>query len=494
MTHHQQRSPATRVLQCNDLLQHVLQWCNRSDLVALACTQRALRHNLMNGHTDNMTRLWPKHMVHVQVSDAQRWDQVQASSTGRAMRHIDFSQLLLPAVNELDERDWMRGCTYPLLSLGLWRTRHTHANIKWYCKRELTEYIWYACCGDRELLSTETSCIQELQGHTNCLFVGPTATTTISRSAFVETISQSGFFKPVDTIPITDLPMDMIRRIATQWPAAQLLAHCLTTPACRSLTTVACTFEGSHVFQFLWMRLIMSLLHHLHHLRHLVMWNASHICFPLPSTLHVRRLSLAYAKSTSLSLITRSAQLACQAAHPNMAIDIACETICVSSDDVEREHESYSEACFAFIRQGRITWSCDTIVAPVHGKTAVARLCQALSEAPTPIAPVIFVRFCIEPSLLMPRDLAFVKETTHWIVYFDTMHTLGDAESVVCFEALLDQLRVDGHTFPIVIRLECRDRDGLPLDSLAQRLVYHLPHTTIVTWKQTRQLHGRLVA
>jgi hypothetical protein len=482
-------SSATRVLQCADLLQHVLQWCYRIELVALACTQRVLRQYLMNSHnTIHMTKLWPKHMLHVQVSDARRWDELQASPTGRAVRHLDFSQLVVTTDEQANERDWMTGWTYPLVSLKLFGQTHNQLTSIYTSdsKSALAEYLWYACCGDNESPPTPAS-IQNLQQH--AAFFSPIPATS-SRSVFVEATSRADIIRYRSSlIPRVDLPMNMVLKIANQWPATRLVNRWLASSACHSLATIAYDFRSTIVSKLMWEHITILLLHnHLHGLRHLEIMHPHQRSLSLLRISCLARLTLLYTGKVSISVISRVVRLARQAAR-NAVIDIACDHVYIFRNDVQEPSEDFLMS----IRQGCVTWSPISITMYVDATNTVDRLCQALREAPSTrtTPPVVLVRIILEDlGALIPCELKFIAKQTRWEVCTRYENTLDDIH-MVHFMALLNQLRCNNYPYPAVIKLNVRTDDQR--QRLAQHLSPHLPSTTLLAWGGSNQLRGYLV-
>jgi hypothetical protein len=470
----QPASSAIRVLHCNDLLRHVLQWCHRSELVALACTQHVLRHDLMNGHTDNMARLWPKHMIDVQVSNARRWDELQASATGRAVRHLDFSRLETAYEATGDDRDWMAGWMDPLISLRLFSPNILSTHIT----NTHAELLWYTHCGSSNVCSEESA--SELHQATSFITLTPRSCLFTSRSTFVQAFGRSTFIRTLgqispDTYSSKVLPVDAILQITHQWPAAQLAARWLMSPACRFLATVSFQLMEK---TYLWEYIILSLLHPLDHLHHLMLQRADQLSLSFRSMPpHLTHLSLKYNRYTPTQAIVNNVRFASQTTQA--LLHVTCE-VAINFVPYSSWIGDAMDTLISRITQGSVVCSIPFIVTSIKCMEVHERLCQTLREASSCVIPVVFVQFDIDLRRLKPQELALVVQMSHWQVVFRGWDTFDGAEPIVHFESFLDQLRTDGHALPTTIELNSVTDSHY--HCVATRLVPHLPATTLVTW------------
>jgi hypothetical protein len=378
-------SSAARALRCNDVLQHLLQWCHLPELVAIECVQRDLRHDLLDAASERMARLWPTHLVHVPVSDDSKWDRMQASATGRAVRHLDFTEL--PLFEQF--RPWMNNWTFPLVSLRLPATKHFIFNQS-ISRYALAECLWHSCCGD-----TEIPTMAELQALKQ--FLNPHAEEVLaSRTTFVNSTEHE--VKEYHWIYFleTHLPLNVLLRIEHQWPVVQTFADWLTAPACQSLVAISCDL-GSCYDVRCWPCIVMSLLrYHSPRIQHLEIRNATSFALSLVPMLSLTRLSLVYTNKHDAWMETFSNPALLQAiTECHLVINIRNKHI----DIADSPPPSGLDGLYTGLVRGTIIWPLESIAHGPWGAETANCLCRALQGAPTPVRPTKLVNFDLGPGL-----------------------------------------------------------------------------------------------
>jgi hypothetical protein len=278
-------SAATRALRIHSILQHVLQWCIAlPDLVALACTQKCLRDDLLDGTSAHMARWWPPHVLHVTIKDVVKWDCMHASKTGRAVRYLNFSQL-----DAWDStRAWIDGWTFPLVSLVL-PSHHVFDIPSRIREIERNAHVF---CQYSHVVPVPAD-LQPLQQHVDSM--------QLDSSAFVspEALLHAYCFAQYPRMPAILADRGLPPNVVDKCPGAQMVASWLLSPACRSLVSLSIELSTGREVYHPWMRFLVAFLRDLDHLQHLTLKNTTwnHMSFSenpyaLPASL--TRLSLMY--------------------------------------------------------------------------------------------------------------------------------------------------------------------------------------------------------
>jgi hypothetical protein len=129
----------------NDLVRHVLSFCaSRNELVALACTHRAMRTLLLHPGCADMMRCWPSHLQTICPLSELHARRMLASPTGRCVRHLDLSKLVNDAPLSCHADDLLESLKYPLASLILSYTKQDMMDLNDRLQFILPVILWSA--------------------------------------------------------------------------------------------------------------------------------------------------------------------------------------------------------------------------------------------------------------------------------------------------------------------------------------------------------------